>query len=65
MTWLTGAAGTKGAETVVTVELTPRGSGTQLRLAHTGFADKESRDRHEQAWPKVLEQIDNIFSASL
>src|SRR5947209_608600 len=27
MTWITGAGGTKGAETVVTVELTPSGGG--------------------------------------
>lgn len=33
MTWLTGAEGTKGAETVVTVEFTPQGSGTHLRLS--------------------------------
>jgi uncharacterized protein YndB with AHSA1/START domain len=64
MTWLTGAAGTKGAETVVNVEFTPSGSGTHLRLTHAGFPDQESRDKHDQAWPKVLEEIDKIFSAT-
>ena len=58
MTWVSGAAGTKGAETVVTVELTPRESGTQLKLTHAGFLDEESRKRHEQAWPEVLKQLD-------
>ncbi|HKY27782.1 MAG TPA: SRPBCC domain-containing protein, partial [Pyrinomonadaceae bacterium] len=43
MTWVSGAAGTKGAETVVTVELTPRESGAQLKLTHAGFLDEESR----------------------
>jgi uncharacterized protein YndB with AHSA1/START domain len=58
ITWVTGAGGTKGAETVVTVELTPQGTGTLLHLTHAGFADEESRDGHAQAWPFVLEQLD-------
>jgi uncharacterized protein YndB with AHSA1/START domain len=60
MTWVTGADGTKGAETVVTVELGPqaRGAGTRLRLRHAGFSDDESRRRHAEAWPIVLEQLE-------
>ncbi|WP_333651988.1 SRPBCC family protein [Lacrimispora sp.] len=59
LTWLTGADGTKGAETVVTVELKEIESGTVLQLNHAGFPDEESRDKHEQAWPLVLAQLED------
>jgi uncharacterized protein YndB with AHSA1/START domain len=54
-TWL-NEAGTRGHETVLTVELTPDGDGTALRLAHRGFPDARTRDEHRQAWRELLEQ---------
>ena len=63
LTWVTGAAGTGGAETVVTVELEPTSNGTRLRLTHAGFANEESMHRHDGAWVGVLANLDKVASA--
>ncbi len=62
ITWLTSA--TLGAETVVTLEIGPRRRRTVVQLTHAGFADEAAKNRHEQAWPKVLEKLDRVLSAS-
>jgi uncharacterized protein YndB with AHSA1/START domain len=58
LTWVTGDGGTEGAETVVTVELAAQGADqTHLKLTHAGFSTEPSRDQHRDAWPLVLEQL--------
>lgn len=53
-TWL-NEAGTRGHETVLTIELTPVADGTAVRLTHRGFPDAAARDHHDQAWRELLE----------
>jgi uncharacterized protein YndB with AHSA1/START domain len=64
LTWVTGALGTEGAETVVSVELHAANRGTHLRLRHAGFPNAAARDRHVQAWPSVLEHLERRVANS-
>lgn len=58
LTWITFEGGTEGTETIVAVELIPRGpQETNVRLTHAGFVADQHRDRHRDAWPLVLEQM--------
>jgi uncharacterized protein YndB with AHSA1/START domain len=62
LTWLTAA--TKGAETIVTVELRPSREGTALRLSHTGFSDPASETGHAEAWPQVLAHLESSLAGA-
>jgi len=62
LAWVTGEPGTRGAETVLKIELTPSENGTQLKLVHAGFPDEELMKGHEQAWPEGLAHLDNCIS---
>jgi len=64
ITWLTGADGTEGAETVVTVEIAPKDSGASVRLVHAGFPSDESMRRHDKAWVEVLANQDQVLSGA-
>ena len=56
MTWL-NEAGTRGVETVVRVEVrSSDDGGSQLRLTHSGFRDKDTSSEHANAWSGILKE---------
>jgi len=61
LTWVTGDPGTKGAETTVTVEFSAADGGTEVSLSHAGFSDVDSMNGHQDAWPQVLDHLQNYL----
>jgi len=61
LTWVTGNPGTQGAETVISIELSPQNGGTQLKLMHAGLPDEDTRNGHKEAWPEALANLDQCM----
>jgi uncharacterized protein YndB with AHSA1/START domain len=64
MTWITGngtAEGTQGAETILRIEITPKGEATEIRLTHSGFVNEESRSAHAENWPLALKILNEAI----
>jgi uncharacterized protein YndB with AHSA1/START domain len=51
------------AETLVTVLITPDGSGCYLTLTHEMFADEETRDLHNNGWTGCLDNLEAYLAA--
>jgi uncharacterized protein YndB with AHSA1/START domain len=49
-------------DSVVTVELSDRDEGTELKLTHEKLPGEQSRDRHNEGWNSVLDRLDKFFS---
>jgi uncharacterized protein YndB with AHSA1/START domain len=54
-TWM--SEGTKGAESVVTVTLQPRGDQTEVTLRHAGVPDDELGHQHKEGWTWILNAL--------
>jgi len=60
-TWM--SEGTKGAESVVTVTLQPRGDQTEVTLRHAGVPDDELGSRHKEGWTWILSALADALAA--
>jgi len=54
-TWMSEA--TKGAESIVTVTMEPRGKETEVTLRHSGVPDDEMGLQHKDGWTWVLSAL--------
>ena len=49
-------------ESLVTLELTPAGDGTELLLKHEGFEDTKACRQHEQHWTERLRRLARLLA---
>jgi uncharacterized protein YndB with AHSA1/START domain len=54
-TWVSEA--TKGAESMVTITLEPRGEEMEFTLRHSGIPDDEMGRQHKQGWEWILSML--------
>ena len=48
-------------ETLITITLSERDGGTELRMVHAGFPDPAMRDSHAQGWNSCLNRMVDAF----
>jgi uncharacterized protein YndB with AHSA1/START domain len=46
----------------VTIELSDRDGGTELRLTHVQLPTEASRDDHNEGWKSVLNRLEKFVS---
>lgn len=59
-TWVSEA--TRGIETVVALELAPRGNQTEVTLRHSGVPDDEMGRGHKEGWTIILSMLDDALT---
>ena len=47
-------------DSVVTVELSDREGGTEVKLTHEKLPSEESRDRHNEGWDSVFDRLEKF-----
>jgi glutathione S-transferase len=52
----------KAHDSIVTIELSDRDGGTEVRLIHEKLPSEASRDRHTEGWNSVLDRLEKFFN---
>lgn len=47
---------------IVTIELSDRDGGTEVKLTHEKLPSEASRDRHNEGWNSVLDRFEKFFN---
>jgi len=46
----------------VTIELSDRDGGTEIKLTHVQLPSEESRNRHNEGWGSVIDRLEKFFN---
>ena len=52
----------KTHNSIVTIELSDRDGGTEVKLTHVQLPSEASRDRHNEGWTSVLDRLEEFFN---
>ena len=52
----------KNHDSIVTIELSPRDGGTELKLTHAQLPSEESRERHHEGWTSLLDRLTKFIA---
>jgi uncharacterized protein YndB with AHSA1/START domain len=63
LTWAWETEGTRGHETLVTIELHEQGEATLLELHHELFESESSRDQHRHGWSSCFDCLEQALAA--
>jgi uncharacterized protein YndB with AHSA1/START domain len=63
LTWAWETEGTRGHETLVTIELHEQGEATLLELHHELFESERSRDQHRHGWSSCFDCLEQALAA--
>lgn len=49
-------------ETLLTIDLAPNGTGTDLTLTHEKIASRKSADDHTHGWTSILDKLNDVYA---
>lgn len=57
-----GKNDTLGHETLVTVELKPKGAKTEMTFTHSGFTNEKAKKGHEDGWTSSFKKLEALYN---
>ena len=63
-TWASNGGGTQQFKSIITVEFFQKEATTELRLTHENFSGEKMRERYDEGWNNIFEQLEKFLKAN-